>query len=50
MFPGCAVKDKPKTEVVPVKVVPVKETPVQTVLVPVTTTVPAVAVSGKQLD
>lgn len=43
----CAVQDKPKTVV---KVVPVAETPlatpVETVLVPLTTTVPAVAVSG----
>lgn len=39
------MKDKPKTELT---AVPVEEaTPVETVLVPITTTVPAVAVSGK---
>ncbi|KAL3143673.1 hypothetical protein ABBQ38_002468 [Trebouxia sp. C0009 RCD-2024] len=42
------LKDKPKTELT---AVPMEEaTPVETVLVPVTTTVPAVAVSGKQRD
>ena len=44
---SCAVQDKPKTELT---AAPMEEaTPVETVLVPVTTTVPAVAVSGKQL-